>query len=284
MITYRFCLEGAGGKVGKLCTQILAKKGLYTRAVTRDGRSTLGEDSSYVTYAAGDVTKYDTLKEAVKSASGVIFAASASGKSKGGDPAHVDYLGAYNAAKACLESNVPKFVLISAGTATRPDSAGFKATNFFVKYVYGDKIMDYKIAGEAAVRDLYKEAGKHGYTVVRPGGLGDKSSVGPSKVHVSQGDVYSSEVTREDVALVTVAALLKGKATDDVTFELNQVEGLGKAMASLPDLPSELVHAGAPTFEGLLDGLLTDEQIKKKYPDLINDFRGSGIEPVSQLA
>jgi NAD(P)H-binding len=278
---------GAGGKVGKLCSQILAQKGLYTRAVTRSGSPVLSQDSSkFVSYVAGDVTKPDTLAQALQGASGVIFAASASGAKRGGDPAHVDYLGAYNTAQACLQAKVPKLVLISAGTVTRPDSAGFKATNFFVKYVYGDRIMDYKSAGEAAMRDLYKDAPPGvAYAVIRPGGLNEKPSVGPSKVHVSQGDVYSSEVTREDVALVSVATLLKGKATDFVTFELNQVEGLGKAQNDLPDLPSELVHAGAPSFDALLDGLLTDAQMQQKYPDIVNSaFRGSGIEPISKLA
>jgi hypothetical protein len=136
---------GAGGKCGMLCTEILAKQGLYCKAVTRSGRQVLPTDSSFVTYGAGDVTNYESVAAAVKGASGVIFAASASGAKKGGDPAHVDYLGVYNTAKACLASNVPKLAVISAGTVSRPDSAGFKATNFFVKYVYGDRIMDYKI-------------------------------------------------------------------------------------------------------------------------------------------
>lgn len=278
---------GAGGKVGKLCTEILAKQGRYVRAVTRSGREVLGSPSDYVTYASGDVTKYDTLEETLKGSSGVIFAASASGKKKGGDPAHVDYYGVYNTAKACLADSVSKLVVVSAGTVTRPDSLGFKATNFFVKYIYGDNIMGYKIAGEEVMRDLYAKSGKPelAYAVVRPGGLSDGPSVGSSKVHVSQGDVYSSEIAREDVALVTVAALLKGKSTDFTTFELNQEEGLGKAEGSLPDLSSELVHAGAPTFEGLLDGLLTDEQMKSKHPELMTGFRGGdSIEPIDKLA
>jgi len=277
---------GAGGKVGKLCTQILADSGKYVSATTRSGRDVFDGSSAspYVTFASADVTKLDSLEAALKGASGVIFAASASGKKKGGDPAHVDYLGVYNTAKACLAAGVPKLAVVSAGTVSRPDSAGFKATNFFVKYVYGEKVMDYKIAGESAMRDLYAGQSACGYTVVRPGGLNDKPSVGSSKVHVSQGDVYSSEISRTDVALVTVAALLKGKATDGTTFELNQVEGVGKAMDSLPTPPTELVHAGASTFDGLLDGLLTDAQLKSKYGDLINDsFKGSGIEPVTSL-
>ena len=278
---------GAGGKVGSLCTKLLADQGLYTRAVTRSGRSILPQDNAFVSYAAGDVTKLDSVTNAVQGASGVIFAASASGKAKGGDPAHVDYLGLYHTAKACLQASVPKLAVISAGTVTRPDSAGFQATNFFVKYVYGDNIMDYKIAGEAVVRDLYQQANNNNvaYTIIRPGGLNDKASVGSKNVHVSQGDVYSSEIPRQDVALVTVAALLAGKATDDTTFELNQVEGLGKAQGSLPDLPTELIHAGAATYDGLFTGLLTDRAIKAKYPDLINDgFRGNKVIPLDQLA
>jgi hypothetical protein len=49
--------------------------------------------------------------------------------------------------------------------------------------------MDFKIAGESMVRDLYAASGGPGlaYTIVRPGGLNDKPSVGPEKVHVSQG-------------------------------------------------------------------------------------------------
>lgn len=145
--------------------------------------------------------------------------------------------------------------------------------------------MDYKIAGESAVRDLYAASGRPGlaYSIVRPGGLSDKPSVGASKVHVSQGDVYSSEISREDVALVAVATLLKGPATDFTTFEINQEEGLGKAMKTLPDLPLELVHAGAKSYEGLVDGLLSDASIKQKYPDIVSDFRGDGVPPIDKL-
>jgi hypothetical protein len=118
------------------------------------------------------------------------------------------------------------------------------------------------------------------YTVIRPGGLADKPSAGPAKLHLSRGDVYSGEVTREDVALVTVATLIKGKDTDNTTFEVNQVEGIDKTMGSLPDLPAELSHTEISSFDTLLDGLLTDAELKKKLP---GDFRGDGVEPVEKL-
>jgi len=174
---------GGGGKTGKLCTEIMARQGLYVRCVTRTGRKVLLEDnddddgvrsSNTVSYAAGDATKYDQMRAAVKGASSVIFAASASGKNQGGDPARVDYLGVYQTAKACIEQQVPKLILISAATTTRPDSIGFKATTAFVQFIYGDKIMDYKIAGEAVMRDLYANANNPAlsYSVIRPGKQG----------------------------------------------------------------------------------------------------------------
>ena len=100
---------GAGGKVGSLCTTILNKQGLYTRAITRSGRQTVNEQSDFVSYASGDVTSYETIKKAVQGSSGVIFAASASGKKKGGDPEHVDYLGLYNTAKVRRVVNTIKY-------------------------------------------------------------------------------------------------------------------------------------------------------------------------------
>lgn len=267
---------GAGGKCGKLCTKILADKGFYVLATTRDGRTVLDQESPFVSYASCDLTKEPVVNQALAGASGVIFAASASGKAKGGVPRDVDYIGAMNTASACIQQKVPKLVMLSAGTVTRPTSNGFKATNYFVTSIYGEKIMDYKIAGESAVRDIYSQKGAKGqaYTIIRPGGLTGRPSKGPTKLHISQGDVYSSEISREDVALVTVEALLKGKGTDFVTFELNQVGGLTKCLPSLDDLPSELIHAGAPSFSELLDGLVTDSEMKAKYPSIVNDFRG----------
>jgi hypothetical protein len=135
------------------------------------------------------------------------------------------------------------------------------------------------------MRDLYAVSPNKNlaYTVVRPGGLIDKPSVGSSALHVSQGDVYSAEVPREDVARATVAAVLS-KKTDFTTFELNQIEGLGKAEGKLPDLPGQLVHSGASSFDGLFDGLVADDAMKKTYGNIISGFKGSGIEPVEKLA
>lgn len=175
------------------------------------------------------------------------------------------------------------YIVVSAGSVTRPDFVGFKATNLFVKYVYGEKIMDHKIAGEEAMRDLYANQSECAYCVVRPGGLSDAQGEGPGLIHVSQGDVYSAEITRSDVAEVTVAALLKGKATDFTTFELNMQKGLAKVSKDLETPADELVHAGAKSYDSLLDGLLTDGELKSKYPQFVSGFRGDKIKPISEV-
>jgi hypothetical protein len=138
------------------------------------------------------------------------------------------------------------------------------------------------------VRDLYEAAppsdSSLAYSIVRPGALSDKPSRGPDVIHISQGDVYTSEIPREDLAQVTVAALLKGRDTDFCTFEVNQMEGLGKVSINLPDAPKELVHVHAPSYEKMLSGLNTDAVMKSKYPNLISTFRGDEIETIEKLA
>jgi hypothetical protein len=141
------------------------------------------------------------------------------------------------------------------------------------------------------VRDLYEAAAATqpsnslpvAYAIVRPGALSDKPSRGPEVIHISQGDVYTSEIPREDLAQVTVAALLKGNDTDFCTFEVNQMEGLGKVSIDLPDAPKELVHVHAPSYDKMLSGLKIDVVMKSKYSDLISNFRGDDIEPIEKL-
>jgi hypothetical protein len=41
---------------------------------------------------------------------------------------------------------------------------------------------------------------------------------------------------------------------------------------------------GASSCDGLLDGLVTDDAMKKSHGSIANDFKGSDIEPVEKLA
>lgn len=54
------------------------KRGKAARAVTRTGDFSLGAGGALLTTAAGDVTKADTLKQALAGCGAVLFCASAS--------------------------------------------------------------------------------------------------------------------------------------------------------------------------------------------------------------
>lgn len=204
---------GASGKTGRIIVDKLTSRSLYVKACTRSGSSSAFSPSTYLSQGSCDVTSLDSLSSAVSSASACVFAASAS--KKGGDAAHVDYKGVALTARACISAGVPRLVVISSGAVTRPQSIGFKITNVF------GRIMDYKIAGESALRSQYAAApaGAGSYVIVRPGGLSENASKGAGGVEVSQGDIYAAEIGREDVALVTIAALLK-PGVEGSTFEV----------------------------------------------------------------
>jgi uncharacterized protein YbjT (DUF2867 family) len=95
-------IVGARGKTGKLIVKDLLSMGKKVRALsyqpfTFDSKDLTGLDAGLLTYAVGDVTKPETLPAAVRGASAVVFASSAS--KKGGDAKAVDCLGVENIAR-----------------------------------------------------------------------------------------------------------------------------------------------------------------------------------------
>ena len=157
---------GAGGKLGKeLVISLLRKGGYGVRACARGDLTTeqLGSadfPADDVDVMTGiDVTKPETLEQAVAGAGAVVFASS--GGRKAGDT--VDCLGAENVAKACIAAGVERLVVVSSLGVTRPDSEAFKFTNSL------GNIMDYKEQGEQRVRKAYAGQDKLAYTIIRPG-------------------------------------------------------------------------------------------------------------------
>ena len=133
---------------------------------------------------------------------GVIFAASAS--AKGGDALAVDRDGVISAARCCISASVPRFVLVSSGAVTRPDSAVYQLLN-----LVGKGIMKAKIEGEDALRDMYARAPRDAgaYTIVRPGGLTTGDALGPEALELNQGDDKSGRIFRAPTSLASVSLL-----------------------------------------------------------------------------
>ena len=74
--------------------------------------------------AAIDVTSYDSIASSISKESdsigAMVFAASDS--SKGGDTCAADKDGVVNAAKVCVDFNIPRLLVVSSGSVSRIDS------------------------------------------------------------------------------------------------------------------------------------------------------------------
>eukprot|EP00624_Nannochloropsis_granulata_P005696 evm.model.NODE_40523_length_19106_cov_31.366533.2 len=215
---------GARGKTGKLIVQQLLAEGKCVRALSYQPFEYDKKDipsgvdvSSLLTYAIGDVTKPETLAPAIKGASAVIFAASAS--KNGGKAQAVDCDGVENIARACIAERTPRLLVISSGAVTKPDSFGYKVTNLFAR-----GIMGLKLEGENRLRALYASSAPPGvtYTILRPGGLSNDRGLGVSGVELNQRDTIIGEISRVDVAATAVAAVGAADAAD-VTFEVYEI-------------------------------------------------------------
>jgi nucleoside-diphosphate-sugar epimerase len=167
--------------------------------------------------SACDVKDANSLAMNLDGCKAVIYAASAS--KAGGNSKEIDDDGVIAAGEACLKNNVSRYIVISSGSTTRPNSLGFKFTEMAVA-----GIMTNKRLGEVGVAQMYGNGGKSSYTIIRPGGLDEpkiKTIQGPSALEISQGDVLAGFVNRADVAEVAVElALTTAANVKNTAFEL----------------------------------------------------------------
>jgi uncharacterized protein YbjT (DUF2867 family) len=217
---------GANGQTGRRVVQTLAAaatatdvRGTMRRpciATTRSGKLDY-EVVGNVQTATIDVSDLESVRRATSTFSdlgAVIFCASVSSNQ---DSFAVDRDGVINAARCCIEQQIPRLVVVSSGAVSRPDSPVYLLLN-----TVAGGIMEAKIEGEDAVRDIYRdprlvESGI-GYTVIRPGGLNNDDPVGPGGLELNQGDTKSGRLSRQDVASLCVACLDSASAFD-ATFE-----------------------------------------------------------------
>jgi uncharacterized protein YbjT (DUF2867 family) len=262
---------GASGRTGALCVASCLRRGLNVKALTRSGTwppnnktdlSAVGFDGDatlsnpLLTIDACDVKDAAALAASISGCRAVIYAASAS--KKGGNSKEIDGDGVIAACDACLKENVGRYVVISSGSTTRPNSLGFKFTEMAVA-----GIMTQKRIGEVGVRDAYSsnQSLSSSYTILRPGGLDEpKQNIiqGPSALEITQGDVLSGFVSRADVAEVAVELALSSlpnvKNTAIELYYQNKVVPVDRGFKKyLQDSDVERVHANS--YEGLFQGV-----------------------------
>ena len=257
---------GANGKTGRECVAAALAAQRPCIATTRNGAFEWDGDSNMLTVTKADVTSKDSIESAIastKNLGAVIFAASAS--ASGSTPFPVDRDGVINAAKCCIAAGVPRLVVVSSGTVTRPDSAVYKLLN-----TIGHGIMEAKIQGEDIARELYADPSvvkrNLGYTIIRPGGLTTGESLGPAALELNQGDSKSGRLSRADVAGLCITCLDSSDAFD-TTFECYEtltgkpVESVGLSnilkLTNPTDFKSGFERQGE-TWDELFTGLSRD--------------------------
>ena len=172
----------------------------------------------------------------------------------------VDYIGVENVAKACVNQNIPKLIVISSGAVTRKDSFAYKFTNIF------GGILDYKLKGEESIRNIYSSNPTLSYAIVRPGGLADGPAVGAGSIELNQGDTISGEVNRADLAEAVAAAAISKTIPKDVTFEIYQADRKGPLEGKFSTL-SGYERTGKnfdSSYEKMFSGLVPDAELKLK--------------------
>ncbi len=261
---------GASGRTGALCVASCLRRGLNVKALTRSGTwppnkndlNAVGFDGDatssnpLLTIDACDVKDADTLAASISGCRAVIYAASAS--KKGGNSQEIDGDGVIAAGDACLKEKVGRYVVISSGSTTRPNSLGFKFTEMAVA-----GIMTQKRIGEVGVRDAYSsnQSSSSSFTVLRPGGLDEpKQNIiqGPSALEITQGDVLSGFVSRADVAEIAVELALSSLPNVmNTAIELyyqNKVVPVDRGFKKyLQDSDVDRLHANS--YEGLFQGV-----------------------------
>ena len=197
-------VAGATGGTGRLVVKHLKAEGYEVRAMVRSlekGRQVFGED---VTLVRADVTEPSTLPPLLAGADFVISAIGVSGRGEA-SPKDVDYGGSIALIDACKSAGIKKFIMVTSGGVTW----WTHPVNWF-----SGGVLKWKRKAEQ-----YLRVSGLIHVIVRPnGGLTDKPG-NSNKIIFTQNDGLPSSISREDVAIVCVKALLY-KEANNKTFEV----------------------------------------------------------------
>ncbi len=192
---------GGHGKIARHLLRRLAERGDRARGVIRnpdqaDDLSQLGAEPVIC-----DIER-EELTDAVAGADAVVFAAGAGPGSGAERKRTVDYEGARKLIEAAKAQGVPRYLIVSAIGANRPDSWSEQMTPYY----------EAKAAADEAV-----EASGLEYTIVRPGSLTDDAGTG--RIEAATEIERGGEIAREDVA-ATLVAVLDTPSTAGKAFDL----------------------------------------------------------------
>lgn len=196
-------LVGATGSIGVHVMAVAREEGFAVRALVRDEQQAR-QLPDHVAYVAGDLTRAQTLSDAVAGVGAVVFTHGSNGREPG--PEAVDY-GAVRNVLAALGGRVARIALMTAiGTTDRKGAH------------------DWKRRGERLVR-----ASGLPYTIVRPSWF-DYNAPDQLQLVMLQGDKpltgtpRDGQISRRQLARVLLRSLVSTPALRK-TFELHSARG-----------------------------------------------------------
>lgn len=197
-------LIGPDGETGMRVLDILVSKGIPVQAIHHTARPDYKQvvRGIHVRHVVSSMEDAN-IAESIQGCAAVIVVAGV--KPRGGkntvrefdtsDPIGTFAVGYPNVAKACIESKVPRLVLLSSSC------------------FYDSEVCECMGRGEQGVKDMYEKAPPGvGYTIVHSGRLYNGEARGAEEIEINQGLAKSGLISRQDIAQLLVEA-----ATDDVS-------------------------------------------------------------------
>ncbi len=257
---------GATGSIGSLVVEEAVRQGCTVRALVRNpGKAR--ELSSEAQVVVGDVTRPETLSDAVDGIDAIVFTLGSDGAGKVGAE-NVDYGGVRNVLRA-LGKRTARIALMTAIGVTNRTGAYNRST----------ETHDWKRRSERLVR-----VSGLPYTIVRPGWF-DYNRPDQHRLKLLQGDTHQAGdasdgvVARRQIAEVLVHSLISNRATRK-TFEL--VAAIGPAPKDFDQLFAPLEADPPDALDGVHDTPnmpLNDEP--QRVRDDLNAMRAQKVSPAA---
>jgi uncharacterized protein YbjT (DUF2867 family) len=216
---------GATGRTGHYTVEELIAKGYRVRAFVRSAEKARTSLPAGIEVAVGDVRDPATIAPAMQGVTYVISAigGGARNAAAGNGPADVDRDGNNHLVDAARRAGIAQFVLVSSGGVEQAET-------------YPAEFMRPVLAAKLASENYLRASGLP-YTIVRPGGLGDRPAAHSRIVLRQVPGAPFGRVSRVEVARICVAALgstaARGKTFEALTEEGEPVADLEPLFAAM---------------------------------------------------
>lgn len=188
----RVLVVGANGQIGSKLVRMLQEDDRYTPVamVRKEEQSEKFQSEGIDTVLADLEGPVKDLENAVKGNDAIIFTAGSGGSTGLDKTLLIDLDGAVKVMEAAENTQVKRFILVSALQAHNRDNWNEEIRPYYVAKHYADKML---------------ESSSLDYTIVRPGGLMNEPGTGTIQLGLN---LERGTIPREDVARMLLEVLL----------------------------------------------------------------------------